>query len=139
MRSTKQFSVTLPNEMAQMVKTKISSGEYAGESEVIRDGAHALYDPVHDFVQVPRPQSSRIVPRKSLLPKFQQLSSAPSSALSQPSVTPIVWQAGLPSSKLMIGRLSKRPVPPRGPPSSSSAFVMQQKMATVPIPGTRAA
>lgn len=28
--------------MAQMVKTKVSSGEYASESEVIRDGLRAL-------------------------------------------------------------------------------------------------
>lgn len=42
MRSTQQFSVTLPNEMAQMVKSKVSSGEYASESEVIRDGLRAL-------------------------------------------------------------------------------------------------
>ncbi|MDN5927846.1 MAG: type II toxin-antitoxin system ParD family antitoxin [Hyphomicrobiales bacterium] len=42
MRSTQQFSVTLPNEMAQMVKAKVSSGEYASESEVIRDGLRAL-------------------------------------------------------------------------------------------------
>jgi antitoxin ParD1/3/4 len=42
LRSTQQFSVTLPNEMAQMVKTKVSSGEYASESEVIRDGLRAL-------------------------------------------------------------------------------------------------
>lgn len=42
MRSTQQFSVTLPNEMARMVKTKVSSGEYASESEVIRDGLRAL-------------------------------------------------------------------------------------------------
>lgn len=42
MRSTQQFSVTLPNEMAQMVKIKVSSGEYASESEVIRDGLRAL-------------------------------------------------------------------------------------------------
>lgn len=42
MRSTQQFSVTLPNEMAQMVKTKVSSGEYASDSEVIRDGLRAL-------------------------------------------------------------------------------------------------
>ncbi len=38
MRSTQQLSVTLPNEMAQMVKSKVSSGEYASDSEVIRDG-----------------------------------------------------------------------------------------------------
>ena len=42
MRSTQQFSVTLPNEMARLVKTKVSSGEYASESEVIRDGLRAL-------------------------------------------------------------------------------------------------
>jgi antitoxin ParD1/3/4 len=42
MRSTQQFSVTLPTEMAQMVKAKVSSGEYASESEVIRDGLRAL-------------------------------------------------------------------------------------------------
>ena len=42
MRSTQQFSVTLPNDMAQLVKAKVSSGEYASESEVIRDGLRAL-------------------------------------------------------------------------------------------------
>lgn len=42
MRSTQQFSVTLPNEMAHMVKTKVASGEYASESEMIRDGLRAL-------------------------------------------------------------------------------------------------
>lgn len=42
MRSTQQFSVTFPNDMAQMVKSKIASGEYASESEVIRDRLRAL-------------------------------------------------------------------------------------------------
>jgi antitoxin ParD1/3/4 len=42
MRSTQQFSVTLPNEMADMVRNKVASGEYASESEVIRDGLRAL-------------------------------------------------------------------------------------------------
>ena len=42
MRSTQQFSVTLPTEMAQMVKAKVASGDYASESEVIRDGLRAL-------------------------------------------------------------------------------------------------
>jgi putative addiction module CopG family antidote len=41
-RSTQQFSVTLPNEMASMVRAKVASGEYASESEVIRDGLRAL-------------------------------------------------------------------------------------------------
>jgi putative addiction module CopG family antidote len=42
MRSTKQMSITLPLEMAQMVKDKVAKGEYATESEVIRDGLRAL-------------------------------------------------------------------------------------------------
>ena len=42
MRSTQQFSITLPNEMAALVKAKVASGEYASESEVIRDGLRAL-------------------------------------------------------------------------------------------------
>jgi putative addiction module CopG family antidote len=43
MRSTQQFSVTLPNEMAADVRAKVASGEYASESEVIRDGLRALH------------------------------------------------------------------------------------------------
>ena len=42
MRTTQQFSITLPNEMADLVKTKVAAGEYATESEVIRDGLRAL-------------------------------------------------------------------------------------------------
>ncbi len=42
MRTTKQMSVTLPHEMADMVRAKVASGEYASESEVIRDGLRAL-------------------------------------------------------------------------------------------------
>lgn len=42
MRSTTQMSITLPNEMAKMVKDKVTAGEYASESEVIRDGLRAL-------------------------------------------------------------------------------------------------
>ena len=42
MRSTKQLSITLPIEMAEMVRAKVTSGEYACESEVIRDGLRAL-------------------------------------------------------------------------------------------------
>ena len=42
MRTTQQFSITLPNEMAAVVKSKVETGEYATESEVIRDGLRAL-------------------------------------------------------------------------------------------------
>ena len=42
-RTTQQMSVTLPTEMAQAVKEKVRSGEYASESEVIREGLRALH------------------------------------------------------------------------------------------------
>ncbi|MFY7835139.1 MAG: type II toxin-antitoxin system ParD family antitoxin [Novosphingobium sp.] len=42
MRTTQSLSITLPHEMAQMVKDKVASGEYASESEVIRDGLRTL-------------------------------------------------------------------------------------------------
>ena len=42
MRSTQQFSITLPNEMADAVRAKVAGGQYATESEVIRDGLRAL-------------------------------------------------------------------------------------------------
>ena len=42
MRTTQSLSITLPLEMAQMVKDKVSSGQYATESEVIRDGLRSL-------------------------------------------------------------------------------------------------
>lgn len=42
MRSTQQLSITLPIEMAEVIKSKVAAGEYASESEVIRDGIRAL-------------------------------------------------------------------------------------------------
>ena len=42
MRTTQQMSITLPKDMADVVKAKVRTGEYASESEVIRDGLRAL-------------------------------------------------------------------------------------------------
>lgn len=42
MRTTQQLSITLPNEMADLIKAKVRAGEYATESEVIREGLRAL-------------------------------------------------------------------------------------------------
>jgi antitoxin ParD1/3/4 len=42
MRTTQQLSITLPNDMADVVKAKVRTGEYASESEVIRDGLRVL-------------------------------------------------------------------------------------------------
>ena len=41
-RTTRPLTITLPSDMAQMVKNKVASGEYASESEVIRDGLRTL-------------------------------------------------------------------------------------------------
>lgn len=41
-RSTQQLSITLPHEMAEAVRSKVASGQYATESEVIREGLRAL-------------------------------------------------------------------------------------------------
>jgi antitoxin ParD1/3/4 len=42
MRTTQSFSITLPTEMAEMVRARVASGEYASESEVIREGLRSL-------------------------------------------------------------------------------------------------
>lgn len=44
MRSTQPLSITLPNEMAEAVKAKVARGEYATESEVVREGLRALLE-----------------------------------------------------------------------------------------------
>lgn len=44
MRTTQQMSITLPLEMARLVREKVASGAYASESEVIRDGLRALQE-----------------------------------------------------------------------------------------------
>jgi antitoxin ParD1/3/4 len=41
-RNTRAISVTLPHDMAAMVKAKVASGEYATEGEVIREGSRTL-------------------------------------------------------------------------------------------------
>jgi antitoxin ParD1/3/4 len=44
MRTTQQFSITLPLDMANAGERKIKSGAYASASEVVRDGMRALLD-----------------------------------------------------------------------------------------------
>ena len=43
MRTTKQLSITLPNDMADELRERVTSGAYASESEVIRDGLRTLF------------------------------------------------------------------------------------------------
>ncbi len=42
MRTTQQMSITLANDMADIVKAKVRAGEYASDSEVVRDGLRVL-------------------------------------------------------------------------------------------------
>ena len=42
MRTTQRLSITLPKDMADAIKSKVAAGEYASESEVIRDGLRVL-------------------------------------------------------------------------------------------------
>ncbi len=44
MRTTQQMSITLPTEMARLIKEKVAKGTYASESEVIREGFRALQE-----------------------------------------------------------------------------------------------
>jgi putative addiction module CopG family antidote len=44
MRTTQQYSITLPHEMAELVESKVKSGHYASVSEVLRDGVRALME-----------------------------------------------------------------------------------------------
>lgn len=44
MRSSRQLSITLPDELADKVRAKVASGEYASESEVIRDSLRVLLE-----------------------------------------------------------------------------------------------
>ena len=44
MRTTQQFSITLPNEVAEAVERKVQSGRYASVSEVVREGLRALLE-----------------------------------------------------------------------------------------------
>lgn len=69
MRSTQQFSITLPHEMAEIVRAKVAAGEYATESEVIRDGLRSL---------MARDRAVEIWLRETVAPAYDALKADPS-------------------------------------------------------------
>lgn len=77
MRTTQQLSITLPNELAEAVKAKVASGEYATESEVIRDGLRAL---------MARDRAVESWLRDQVAPALDALKADPSRALSAKQV-----------------------------------------------------
>jgi antitoxin ParD1/3/4 len=72
MRSTQQFSITLPNDMAETVRAKVASGQYATESEVIRDGLRTL---------MARDQAVEAWLRKDVAAAYDALKASPSKAV----------------------------------------------------------
>ena len=77
MRSTQQFSITLPNDMAEAVRAKVASGEYATESEVIRDGLRVL---------IARDQAVDAWLRTEVASAYDALKAAPKRAVSAAKV-----------------------------------------------------
>lgn len=77
MRTTQQFSITLPNQMADVVKAKVAAGEYATESEVIRDGLRAL---------LARDRAMESWLTSQVAPAYDALKADPSRALSADQV-----------------------------------------------------
>ena len=73
MRSTQQLSITLPNEMADLVRAKVAAGEYATESEVIRDGLRVL---------LARDRAVEDWLRETVAPAYDALKADPSRAVS---------------------------------------------------------
>jgi antitoxin ParD1/3/4 len=73
MRTTQQLSITLPLEMAEAVKAKVAAGEYASESEVIRDGLRAL---------LARDRIMETWLREQVVPAFDAIKADPSRAVS---------------------------------------------------------
>ncbi len=73
MRTTRQLSITLPNEMADALRQRVSSGAYASESEVIRDGLRALFA---------RDQVLESWLREKVISAYDELSADPSAVVS---------------------------------------------------------
>lgn len=84
MRTTRALSITLPIEMAQMVKEKVQSGEYASESEVIRDGLRALVN-----------QDAAVEKwlREEVVPTINALDADPSRVVSAAEARRQIWAA----------------------------------------------
>jgi len=77
MRSTQQLSITLPNEMAELVRSKVATGEYASDSEVLREGLRAL---------IAREKAVETWLLQSVAPAYDALQADPARALSPSQV-----------------------------------------------------
>ncbi|WP_448070452.1 ribbon-helix-helix domain-containing protein [Georgenia yuyongxinii] len=89
MRTTKQLSITLPNDMAEALKERVASGAYASESEVVRDGLRALFA---------RDEAVETWLRTEVVAAYDELRSDPSRAISSDEMR--AHLAGLHKSRL---------------------------------------
>ena len=69
MRSTQQFSITLPLYMAEAVEGKIKSGGYAPVNEVMRDRVRALLERDTAVEKWLREKSSPVIANISPIPR----------------------------------------------------------------------
>lgn len=73
MRSTQQLSITLPGEIAQLVREKVAAGQYASESEMIHDGLRILLE---------RTNAVELWLKEQVAPAYDLLKADPSRAVS---------------------------------------------------------
>lgn len=77
MRTTQQMSITLPNEMAEFVREKVARGDYASDSEVLRDALRVLRE---------RDRAVEAWLREQVVPAAKALRDSPERALSADEV-----------------------------------------------------
>jgi len=77
MRTTQQMSIALPHEMAEFVRAKVANGDYAPDSEVLRDALRVLCE---------RDRAVEAWLRNEVVPAAQALRDDPSRALSADQV-----------------------------------------------------
>jgi putative addiction module CopG family antidote len=77
MRTTQQMSITLPNEMAEFVREKVARGDYASDSEVLRDALRVLRE---------RDRAVEAWLREQVVPAAKALRENPERALSADEV-----------------------------------------------------
>jgi len=77
MRTTQQMSITLPNEMAEFVRDKVARGDYASDSEVLRDALRVLRE---------RDRAVEAWLREQVVPAAKALRENPERALSADEV-----------------------------------------------------
>jgi putative addiction module CopG family antidote len=74
---TQQMSITLPNGMAEFVREKVARGDYASDSEVLRDALRVLRE---------RDRAIEAWLREQVVPAAQALRDDPARALSADQV-----------------------------------------------------